>query len=664
MKYFRKLLSITLLLSLCQITWAQNWAYERTIQVRAEVQNAPTEISLHWEASTYATAYLVFRRLLGSTDWGTALDTLSATDSNYTDKNVSTNVAYEYLLRRQTNLTEPFGGGDVVTNSTLVSGIGIETIHNRGKVLILIDEDLADSISNELHKLRKDLIGDGWESVVEEVADTATAIEVKNTIDQTDSIDAVYILGNVVYPYSGIYCRSGVNYEYPPDGHNEDAGGHCGAWIADVYYAAINSGWTDADSVVSLAVREANKNRIGDGKFDNMQIPSEVVLQVGRTDLSRLPTIGGTETSRMKAYLNKLHDYKMNATPLLREAVMENNFAGSREGFSSGAIRDFYNHLGPGKTTTADLFTTTASNNYLFSYATGPGSYTSCGGVGTTASFVNSNPGIFAHMFGSYFGDVDITNNILRASLAAQQGGIVAFWSGRPKWLTHGLALGENIGLSAVRTQNNDWDYDLSFYQNFSHISLLGDPTLRSSMFTPPSNFMASLNQDSTHVTLSWSASTASDVIGYYIYWSTEELGGYKLLNQAPTVATSFTHYTPLGGDNYYMLRAERLEQTASGTYYNLSQARHLEVNGIQRTAGVRNVQNSSLSLYPIPAYDYINFRTSSNEMINADVVNYLGMVVMSNISIRNNEGLDISSLPAGIYFFRAGSSEHKFIKL
>ncbi|MFY0644587.1 MAG: T9SS type A sorting domain-containing protein [Bacteroidia bacterium] len=665
MKYFRKLLSITLLILSCQFSWSQNWANERTVQVRAEVQSSPAEITLHWEASTYATSYSIFRRLVGETDWKNTIVTLTATDSTWTDNNVSTNVAYEYLIQRETNLTEPFGGGeDMVTNSTLISGIEIATQHQRGKVLLLIDEELADSISPELHELRMDLIGDGWESIVVEIADTATAIQVKDIIDNTADIDVVYILGNVVYPYSGIYCRPGVNYETPPDGHKEDAGGHCGAWIADVYYGSIDSGWTDSDSLISWAVREDNKNRIGDGKFDNMQIPSKVVIQVGRTDLSRLPTIGGTEISRMKAYLAKVHNYKIDATPMLREAVMENNFSGSREGFSAGAIRDFYNHLGPGKTTHADLFTTTAGNNYLFSYVTGPGSYTSCGGVGNTASFVSSNPGMFAHMFGSYFGDVDINNNMLRASLAAQQGGLVAFWSGRPKWLTHGLALGENIGLSAVRTQNNDWDYDVSFFQNYAHVSLLGDPTLRSSMFAPPTNIVVSMNNDSTQVYLDWTASTASDVIGYYVYWSNDQLSGYKLLNQTPIAGTSFAHFTPLGDNNYYMVRAERLETTASGSYYNLSQASHVEVQGVKRTASEKQFTKQEFNLYPIPAQDFIYFRTSSNEILDGQIYNKLGQEVLKDIHIGNNLRLNVSSLPAGVYFLKSATTEQRFIKL
>lgn len=663
MKYFLKLLGLLFILLSIFPAHAQNWALERTVQIRAEVQESPAQITLKWESSSYTTGQRLFRRAVGSNDWGTAIATLTASDSSYTDTDVSLNTAYEYLINRDLSLTEPYSssGATVITNAGIYSGIKLAPKHTRGNMLILITQSLMDSLGPEMMQLRKDLLGDGWSSEVRSVIDTATVSEIAEIIEEADSIDALYLIGQLAYPYSGVYCRP-ANYQYPPDGHHETAGGHCGAWIADAYYGSLDEAWTD-NLQIDNATREENDNYIGDGKFDNMQLPGQVKIQIGRVDLSRLPAIGGTEVELTRHYLQKAHDYRITTTNVLKKAVIENNFAGSREGFSSAAIRDFYSHLGPGETINADLFTTTAGDNYLFSYVCGPGSFTSCGGVGTTASFATNNPGMFTHMFGSWFGDFDEENNIARASLAAPQGGLSSVWSGRPKWQTQGLAMGEHMGLTAIRTQNNLDQYGFSFYQNYAHVALLGDPSLRSSMIAPPSDVQISMNGAKTQVYLSWTASSSSNITGYYVYWSDEEFGEYKLLTPTPVATAGYNHFTPMGGDNYYMIRAERLETTASGSYYNLSQAAHALASGVLRTASQSEINPISFTVYPNPFSNKIRIRCKSNESIALHIVDILGQKVYEQDHLLDGQEIDLTGLAVGTYFVVAGGQRSKLIK-
>lgn len=657
-------LSFTLCLLHGQFSFSQNWSEERTVRATASINGSKNAIKVEWLSAANTAGYAVYRRSPGAISWGTAVASLPPTDTSYTDNSVSGNTLYEYRVVRTSTYTEPFATGGVKAEgyAFLMSGIEMEPVHHRGQILLISTKLIADSLSAELNQLKMDLIGDGW--IVEIVSLNAndSVSAVKALIDSRPEVNTVYLLGNVPYPYSGLYC-SPNNYVYPPDGHNEKAGGHCGAWPADVYYGVKAGSWTDMDST-TLASRTENDNLIGDGKFDNNSIPGIVEIEVGRVDLSRLPTLPENELQLMRRYLMKVHEFRHATTNYLHEAIIENNFAAYEEGFSSAAIADFNAYLGYNKTINADLFTTTAGNNYLFSYTCGAGSYTSCSGVGNTASFLTKNPAMFNHMFGSYFGDMDIANNIARASLASQQGGLTTIWSGRPKWATHGLAMGDHFGKLTVKSQNNSNQYALSGYQNFAHIMFIGDPSLRTAMFEPASNVVVTMDNDSSVVSLDWTASNASGVIGYYVYWSANRESGYTLLTQVPVTGNSFTHYTPTFGDNYYMVRAERLETTASGSYYNLSQAAFATASGVKRTATVPELKAVTISLYPIPAGNHIGVRMAGNEFHAAEIVNQLGQTVKTNLSINDGSRIELSELTPGIYFLRGKGFSRRFVKI
>lgn len=662
MKTFAYIFNLILLFVLSSMVSAQNISEERTVKAYAEVNASDPSITLHWENSSYALSYQIYRRSPDSSDWGTPVADLATSVSSWKDDAVSINTLYEYRIIRKTNITEPLSssGAKMEAYAFLISGIQMEATHYRGKIAVLVAEAVHDSITSELNTLKYDLIGDGYQPSFHKIAKDATVEDVATLLRTLEDLKSIFLIGQVPYPYSGLYC-SPKNYEYPPDGHHETAGAHCGAWIADVYYGCLDGQWTDLDST-TIASRAENDNLIGDGKFDNIRIPGLVVVEVGRADLSRLTRIKKSEIELTRQYLDKVHAYKHDQTPVIRKGIIENNFGSYAEGFSSAAIRDFYSHLGKGNTIYADLFTTTASNDYLMSYTCGAGSFRSCGGVGYTDSFNTNNPAMFNHMFGSYFGDYDVINNIGRASLASERGGLISNWSGRPKWITHGLAMGENYGAVTVRSQNNFWDYDVSICQNYAHISLLGDPSLRTSMFAPPSNLSLSTNVDSTHVYLSWTASSSS-VTGYYVYWSTDEVN-YVLLNESPTPLTTMTHYTASNGTNYYMVRAERLEVTASGSYYNLSQGIHTYVDGIKRTAGIQDLTSPQFSVYPNPAADHISIRIPQNTTHSGRIINAIGEEVIGDITIRDAQSIDISALKPGMYFMVVDGSVRRFIKI
>lgn len=159
----------------------------------------------------------------------------------------------------------------------------------------------------EIEILKTDLAADGWNVYSEIINETAVVSDVKAFIESkrsTTGCDAVYLLGHLPVPYSGVYCQDDI-YKYPPDGHNEtDPNSHCGAWIADVYYGTTSGTWTDTDSTI-LAKRPENDNLIGDGKFDNHRIPREVGIALGRVDFYDMPQFTKSELKLTRQYLNK-----------------------------------------------------------------------------------------------------------------------------------------------------------------------------------------------------------------------------------------------------------------------------------------------------------------------------------------------------------------------
>ena len=174
-------------------------------------------------------------------------------------------------------------------------------------------------------------------------------------------------------------------------------------------------------------------------------------------------------------------------------------------------------------------------------------------------------------LFGSYFGDWDVQNNFLRAPLASKTHALTNFWAGRPHWHVHHMALGETIGYGARLSQNNGTLYTAGFSARRVHVALMGDPSLRMHILTPPSNFQTALVNDSSVISLSWKAATDT-VIGYYVYRMADSSGAYELMDSNWVCDTSYYDSVPSVGPNYYLVRAVELRISSSGSYYNLSQ--------------------------------------------------------------------------------------------
>jgi hypothetical protein len=271
----------------------------------------------------------------------------------------------------------------------------------------------------------------------------------------------------------------------------------------------------------------------------------------------------------------------------------------------SSGWRNFSGFFGPTNIVEvgwSNYFPTVTEEGYLWTFGSGGGQYYTCTGVGSSDDFALQDIRVvFTMWLGSYFGDWDTESNFLRAPLGSSNYTLTASYSGFPQWLYHPMALGETAGYCARLTQRNSGDSGL--YPPFNpgsgqvHVALMGDPTLRMHPVLPPTNLTASLGTGA--VTLAWQPSADSDLRGYHVYHSTSPGGPFlRLTGETPVVETNFTHQSA-PGTHSYMVRAVKLERSASGTYLNASQ-------GIFATATVPTPSARAVSIAVRPDGDYV----------------------------------------------------------
>jgi hypothetical protein len=561
------------------VGWA-NQTMEYAVQVSARVQASPPQITLCWSADAAApNSYTIYRRVPGDSSWGRGL-TLSGLQTSFVDRNVTLGISYEYQIVKKTAAYTGYG--------YIASGIHETLVENRGKLLLIVENTHAADLAQELERLQRDIVGDGWTVIRLEVNRTDSVQAVKAQIRwhyEADpaNVKAVFLFGHVPVPYSG---------NIVPDGHYRE---HEGAWPCDGYYADMDGVWTDHQVNVALASDPRNHNVPGDGKFDQSTFPLPLKLMVGRVDLANMPgrtSFGGpptfpSESELLRNYLNKNHRFRTKQITAPERGIVGDYF-GVRDGeaFAASGWRNFAPFFGPTNITTLNhqgtWIPTLSSNAYLWAYGCGSGSYTSIGGIGRIGSFndgvttelVNSNvKAMFMMLYGSWLGDWDSEDNFQRAVLATPEYGLASVWSGRPHWFMHHMAMGRPIGFSTLLTQNNGFSGLYRSQRNsctgWTHVALMGDPTLRMHVVAPITGLTAHLNENA--VILNWNPANDS-VEGYNVYRASDPNGPFARLNDNLVTSTTFTDSDFIAGGFTYMVRAVKLQSSASGTYYNSSQ--------------------------------------------------------------------------------------------
>ena len=300
---------------------------------------------------------------------------------------------------------------------------------------------------------------------------------------------------------------------------------------------------------------------------------------------------------------NKDHNFRHKLITAERRGLIDDHLGvqGGWGAFAANGWRVFAACFGATNTFTGDWLPTLSARSYLWGYGCAGGNYVGSINpldIATTALLAASDPQVvFTMQFGSYFGDWDSQNNFLRAQLGTPHYTLASVWAGRPFWIFHHMALGETIGFSARATQNNNSLYSADLFRYYVHAALMGDPTLRMHTVAPPSAFVVATN-GSGGSDLSWNPAPDT-VLGYHLYRAPTSAGPFTRLNTNLIEGTRFTD--PVVTPHVYMVRAVKLEEGASGSYYNASQGIFQSLDG---TAGVPTIvllqpANNAVSIAP-----------------------------------------------------------------
>lgn len=538
-----------------------------SVEASAVVSTNIPCITLEWRADAQAASYAIYRKTAGT--W-TEIAQLEGSAVRFPDPLARPGSPIEYqIIKTTANGAQGYG--------YVLAGLDLPPVEHRGTLILIVQQEHALDLAQDLMQLEQDLIGDGWNVRRHDVSQNASIHQVKKIIQSDFAADpqntrAVFLFGNIPVPYSG---------DITPDDHPDS---HMGAWPADVFYGDVDGVWTDEIVSSKNSLRAANWNEPGDGKFDQSLPPSAVELEVGRVDLSRMTAFINKPTPRserdlLREYLRKNHRFRHGQVDLERRGLVVDylNFKGD-DPVVGTAWRNYAAFFGAGSPNGAvahkDFFPTSSTGSYLWGFAAGGGDYYKCYPVGSSDTVATNQIQIaFMMALGSYFGDWDNESNFLRALLASSPNVLTVTWSGFPHWFFHNMALGETIGFSTRLTQNNRPGASYPPHEQGAgqvHISLLGDPSLRMHPVKPPSALAAAT--ESGAVQLSWTASTDTNIIGYFVYRSDSVRGPYiRVSGDSPVTATRFSERTSSPGP-VYMVRAIKKEHSGSGSYFNLSQ--------------------------------------------------------------------------------------------
>ena len=588
----------------------------RSVNLDADVNEQDSAITLQWKNDTAATGWVVHKQKPGKRTWPVTLDTLPASQTQITDENAGIGKAWEYRVQKLSQ-------SQVIGEGYLTSGIRIPPRHFKGGVALVMDHRLQDTLQAALNQFKKDLTGSGWQVVPLYVDTGSEPKAVKDTIQAVreaygDALKTVCLVGQVPVPYAGNFGSRQI--PSAPDGHQD----HVGAWPADVYYATKGGAWTDITANNTQSRFPRNHNTLRDGNYDQsflQQVRSKAQLQIGRIDLSNLPAFDKSEFALLERYFRKNHQYRYGNAQVQMKGIVQDNFQRS-EGFSQNGFRNFSALLGKANVHTGDYQDHLTDSSYIWSYGAGAGNMDRAGGIVTTSDFARDTfNGVFTMLFGSYFGDFDGKNNLLRAALASKGQMLSASWAGRPHWHYHPMGMGVSLGRITQLTQNNalippmqQTPFLTGAFAGGVHVALMGDPTLTLYAFEPPTGLSTSVvkptgNEDGDYglVNMEWQASSKAN--GYFVYRYDTALKRYRVLNDNPVKQTSFRDTNASRDSHAYMVRAVRLKQSPSGSYYQLSQgvfdtAKNLSISGKPDPA-----TSSEIKTFPNPATDQVRVR-------------------------------------------------------
>lgn len=438
---------------------------------------------------------------------------------------------------------------DTGATGYLLSGIKIPAVSSRGKLILIVERTHASALATELAQFSQNLTGDGYAVIRHDVSRTDSQQSVKDIIKAEYNWDPTNV--KTVILFGAVPVRRSGNYTY--DAHPD----HVGAMAADTFYGDMSGDWSGSPS----------------------SIPSDLKVAVGRIDLSNLtcflnkPLNPRSELDLLRSYLERNHAWCHGLSPFQRRAVVADNFRDRP--FSFSAWESFTPIVGSAIVEVpSNLIGHLAANDYLMAYACGGGGWTSCVGLGTSQHSsddfaLNSIRCPFMFLLGSYFGDWNNESGLMKSGLASGQCLAVRL-AGNPYYFGHRMGGGGTIGESHVLSANNSGQYSpVGESARGVHQALLGDPTLTAFPVRSITGLKGESITNGFRMTWDSHPDEAKGLHGYRVYRS---VNGGPFMDLNPNRQISDRGFSD---GNYpgsvYMVRAETLIQTPSGSFFALS---------------------------------------------------------------------------------------------
>jgi hypothetical protein len=519
-----------------------------------------------------------------------------------------------------------------------------------GTVLILVDYTIYPELRNTLENDYARLLNSyGWNVVIHKAprAEEFDAKEVQVTKSIVNSVykstdgelKSLLLLGRIPIPYSG---------GFTVDGHSPS---HEGAWPADTYYADIDGLWPDTDENIAISDWERMFNFPGDGKFDLEFIPSDLELSVGRVDFYDLGYFDETEIDLYKRYLRKVIDYRSgkwdtNGDPdslpdYDLNGIFQDDWNAYGTGFPGYSVRSYIGTMvGSENLDIGNIQNAPKNKVYDFAYGGASGGSESLFQVAYADEYAkNSYYNRFSQFFGSFVGDIDFPNQIMKSVIASEGQTLTCNFGGRPIWQIQEMANGATIGESYIRTANNRQRIFNGNGIGFSggiHLMLLGDPTLQAGT-------VAGGTQIYDPATERYILAPAYDFEAYYVYSVNDELKRYDL----ETICDDLDCVNNNSIQDK-VIRGLYLVENNFGSHYRLSAP--VFVNSL--TSVKSSLDNTGLSIQGNSLICKTRFTSSD---ITLSIIDVNGRVIsyqqLTETELYNGFDLDKLNLHSGGYF-------------
>lgn len=490
----------------------------------------------------------IYRRPYGQSGGETwkAIGPVISAQNRFVDTDISPGRAYEYQVQR-------FGNDDIVDVGYWVTGVDLPEVSGSGTIYLVVDETLAEPLAPHITRYERDLLVEGWRTTKlfvprnkpeDAVANLNNIAKLRGFLQGQYNADpmgrhVVVLLGHVPIPQSG---------HAAPDGHDRTP------HATDLFYADTDGGWSLNRETMTIA---------------NNRLPSDAIeMQIGRIDFA---SIGDrqTEIAHLQSYLNKAHHWRQGLIGDLRDGyaqspILKVEESGLRNIVGPDAMQAGGHHdLGEEQSWLWGVdFGDFDGRNYLTTY---------------------SNKAVFTINFGSGKQKFDSFKNPMRTLLAQPFYTLAVGWGGRPSWRLHHMALGGSIGDVHQRTVNNGiasepyrdsmdyWPTGQYLWRNPIWVNLLGDPTLRGFILSPPQHLK--VDETEKGYRLNWEPSTDPDVTGYRVFEFEEGGQLTKVGEDLPATQLEYLHERdPSVGATIYMVRALGKKTVYAGSFFTASQ--------------------------------------------------------------------------------------------